>query len=202
MAEGATNNTEPPTEEQSLIDEGEQVVVKLEAKPEKVGNSESVTEDAATTAKLRVASQTTSAKKQGKVWNAEEDETLMLAVLKDKAYQNLECDESDEDNDSDESDEEDWDEIAKSVPGRTPVQCLQRYAKHLNRSSLDQTLDSASINFLAANAAVPMEKSSTDNSGGKNVVKRQLEGSTVTPTTEMYPLSKKQKNGREKNRIS
>jgi len=194
MAEGATNNTEPPTEEQSLIDEGEQVVDKLEAKPITVGILKSVTEDAATTAKLRLASQTTSAKKQGRVWNAEEDETLMLAVLKDKECQNLECDESDEDNDSDESDEEDWDEIAKSVPGRTPVQCLQRYAKHLNRSSLDQTFDSRNINFLAAKAVVPIEKGSTENSGGKNVVKRQLEGSTVTPTTEMgHPLSKKQK---------
>jgi len=142
-----------------------------------------------------------SAKKQKRSWNAKEDENLMLAVLEDKKRRDLEADESDEDQ-SDESDEEDWDEIAKAMPGRTPVQCLQRYMRHLNRlatikiDSLDQTLVDADKSLSVAKAAVEAkEESFESSSGGEAIAKRKHEGeSGVTPAEEMnIPLNKKPK---------
>ena len=56
--------------------------------------------------------------KKSKVFTAEEDDALLKAVLEDKQDREAEG-QGDED--------EDWDEIAKSVPGKTPVQCLKRY---------------------------------------------------------------------------
>ena len=38
-----------------------------------------------------------------------------------------------EENGSDEDDDEDWDEIDEAIPGKTSVQCLQRYMRHLNK---------------------------------------------------------------------
>uniref|UniRef100_A0A7S4R1F3 Uncharacterized protein n=1 Tax=Ditylum brightwellii TaxID=49249 RepID=A0A7S4R1F3_9STRA len=78
-------------------------------------------------------------KKSKSQWTAVEDEILMLAVLADKKRREEEIDEDDED---EEEEEEDWDEIAKAVPGRTPVQCLRRYMRHLNQKgggSVDDT---------------------------------------------------------------
>jgi hypothetical protein len=48
----------------------------------------------------------------------------MLAVLADQHRR--------EENEEEEE-EEDWDEIAKAVPGKTPVNCLRRYMGHLNK---------------------------------------------------------------------
>eukprot|EP00428_Durinskia_dybowskii_P012173 CAMPEP_0170223088 /NCGR_PEP_ID=MMETSP0116_2-20130129/11241_1 /TAXON_ID=400756 /ORGANISM="Durinskia baltica, Strain CSIRO CS-38" /LENGTH=410 /DNA_ID=CAMNT_0010473785 /DNA_START=247 /DNA_END=1475 /DNA_ORIENTATION=+ len=58
------------------------------------------------------------AKKSKVAWTDEEDDALLKAVLEDK--QNREAE-------GDPEEEEDWDEIAKAVPGKTPVQCLKRY---------------------------------------------------------------------------
>ena len=57
-------------------------------------------------------------KKSKVAWTDEEDDALLKAVLEDK--QNREAE-------GDPEEEEDWDEIAKAVPGKTPVQCLKRY---------------------------------------------------------------------------
>lgn len=57
-------------------------------------------------------------KKAKAVWTAEEDDSLLKAVKKERADRAAE---------RDAEDEEDWDEIAKSVLGKTPVQCLKRY---------------------------------------------------------------------------
>lgn len=57
-------------------------------------------------------------KKSKVAWTDEEDDALLKAVLEDK--QNREAE-------GDTEEEEDWDEIAKAVPGKTPVQCLKRY---------------------------------------------------------------------------
>ena len=57
-------------------------------------------------------------KKSKVLWSAAEDDRLLKAVLEDK---------QDRDTEVDAEDEEDWDEIAKIIPGKTPVQCLKRY---------------------------------------------------------------------------
>jgi len=109
----------------------------------------------------------------------------MLAVLKYKKSHDLEVDESDEDTESYESDEEDWDEIAKCVPGRTPVQCLQRYAKHLNRSPVKK-------NDKISKATVAGKKRSAENGAGSFFANGQpLEGSNLTSTEEMNVSSSK-----------
>jgi len=58
--------------------------------------------------------------KKSKVsWSATEDDVLLKAVVEDKQDRVAEG--------GDVEDEEDWDEIAKSITGKTPVQCLKRY---------------------------------------------------------------------------
>ena len=58
--------------------------------------------------------------KKSKVsWSATEDDALLKAVLEDNQDREAEAGEAE--------DEEDWDEIAKSMIGKTPVQCLKRY---------------------------------------------------------------------------
>uniref|UniRef100_A0A7S4A947 Uncharacterized protein n=1 Tax=Pseudo-nitzschia australis TaxID=44445 RepID=A0A7S4A947_9STRA len=52
-------------------------------------------------------------------WSAAEDDALLKAVLEDKRDREAEG--------GDAEDEEDWDEIAKNIPSKTPVQCLKRY---------------------------------------------------------------------------
>ena len=71
-----------------------------------------------------------SRKRPKQQWSAQEDEALMLAVLADKGKREEDRSESDE---SEEEEEEDWDDIAGSVPGKTPVQCLRRYMRYLNK---------------------------------------------------------------------
>lgn len=79
----------------------------------------------------------TPTRRQRKPWTAEEDEKLMMTVMEEQKRIELEADESDEDNNDggggSEDGEEDWDEIAKSVPGRTGYQCWRRYQRHLNK---------------------------------------------------------------------
>merc|ERR1712238_602659 len=78
----------------------------------------------------------TPSKKEKRVWTAQEDESLMLALLEDKKRRETESgDDSNECDVEEDEDEEDWDEIAKSVPNRTPVQCLRRYMRHLNQKN-------------------------------------------------------------------
>ena len=62
-------------------------------------------------------------------WSATEDDALLKAVLEDKQDREAEG--------GDAEDEEDWDEIAKSVSGKTPVQCLKRYMV-INRRKIDR----------------------------------------------------------------
>jgi len=59
-------------------------------------------------------------KKAKVVWTPAEDDTLMKAVLEDQ---------QDRDAEGNEEEDEDWDEIAKSVEGKTAVQCFKRYMK-------------------------------------------------------------------------
>jgi hypothetical protein len=57
-------------------------------------------------------------KKSRTTWSDAEDEALLKAVLEDQQDRQAE---------GATEEEEDWDEIAKAVPGKTPVQCLKRY---------------------------------------------------------------------------
>lgn len=63
-------------------------------------------------------------------WTAEEDESLLVAVLRDRRKRGIF---KQDENDSADDDDDDWDEIAKAIPQRTPVQCLKRFMKHLTR---------------------------------------------------------------------
>ena len=72
--------------------------------------------------------------KKSKVsWSASEDDALLKAVLEDKQDREAEGGEG-----GDAEDEEDWDEIAKSIFGKTPVQCLKRYMV-INRKKTSET---------------------------------------------------------------
>lgn len=57
-------------------------------------------------------------KKLKKEWTATEDDALLQAVYED--HQDREAEGNGDD-------EEDWDEIAKLLPHKTPVQCLKRF---------------------------------------------------------------------------
>jgi hypothetical protein len=57
-------------------------------------------------------------KKSRTAWSDEADDALLKAVLEDQQDRQAE---------GASEEEEDWDEIAKAVPGKTPVQCLKRY---------------------------------------------------------------------------
>jgi hypothetical protein len=79
--------------------------------------------------------------KKAKVsWSAPEDDALLKAVLDDQNAREPDADE-----------EEDWDEIAKSVPEKTPVQCLKRYLA-LNRKQ------ASAVTAPQASSPVPAEK--------------------------------------------
>lgn len=63
--------------------------------------------------------------KKGKaVWTPAEDESLMRAVEEDRKKRGVE---------GDDDEEEDWDEIAKSVQGKSAVQCFRRYSGVLSK---------------------------------------------------------------------
>jgi hypothetical protein len=57
-------------------------------------------------------------RKSKNAWSAAEDDALLKAVLEDQ---------QDREAEGDGDEEEDWDEIAKAVEGKSPVQCLKRY---------------------------------------------------------------------------
>ena len=69
-------------------------------------------------------------------WSAFEDEALMLSVLAVRRKKRDEQSTADDrQSDNEEDDDDDWDEISEAVPGKTAVQCLQRYMRHLNKKS-------------------------------------------------------------------
>jgi hypothetical protein len=80
------------------------------------------------------------AKKAKVAWTASEDDALLKAVLEDQDAREPDADE-----------EEDWDEIAKTVPEKTPVQCLKRYLA-LNRKQ------ASAVSAPQASSPVPAEK--------------------------------------------
>lgn len=91
--------------------------------PKEVGDEEEDTEE--NTKKATEEEESDPPKRLAKVeWAPVEDEALMLAVIADRKNRGVEADEDEE---------EDWDEISKDIEGKTPVQCLRRYMRHLNR---------------------------------------------------------------------
>jgi hypothetical protein len=94
------------------------------------------------------------AKKSKAVWSASEDDALLKAVLEDQ---------QDREDDGDGDEEEDWDEIANSVQGKTPVQCLKRYLA-LNKRQASASTELASPSALSPAPAPAPPK---DEDGGE-----------------------------------
>mmetsp|Transcript_3532 Transcript_3532/g.9919 ORF Transcript_3532/g.9919 Transcript_3532/m.9919 type:complete len:495 (+) Transcript_3532:267-1751(+) len=88
-------------------------------------------------------------------WSAAEDDALLKAVLEDKRDRESEG--------GDVEDEEDWDEIAKHIPSKTPVQCLKRYMV-INRTQDDEpSAPSKSKSTTSTAATAAAETSTNDN---------------------------------------
>ena len=94
-------------------------------------------------------------KKSRVLWSASEDDALLKAVLEDKQDREAEG--------GDAEDEEDWDEIAKSIPGKTPVQCLKRYMVINRRKSGGEPSPPSNTALVPASTtkADPEEESKT-----------------------------------------
>ncbi|MGK3748443.1 MAG: hypothetical protein ACI8RD_000735 [Bacillariaceae sp.] len=83
-------------------------------------------------------------KKSRVSWSATEDDGLLKAVFEDT--QNREAE-------GDAEDEEDWDEIAKKIPDKTPVQCLKRHMILIKRKSNDDDGGGGEDNISSTAAA-------------------------------------------------
>lgn len=103
---------------------------------------------------------TSGVKRKKQDWTAVQDETLMLAV---SAFRKTKKDLDGVDWKFGEEDDDDWDEIARDVPGKSPVQCLQRYMRHLDKK--DESSSSVRVVSLSA---VDVQSSSTVPSSGSN----------------------------------
>jgi len=96
------------------------------------------------------SSPSSASKKDKRPWTDEEDEALMLAVLADKKNRDERNDDQSEGEAQSEDDEEDWETISRAIPGRTPVQCLQRYMRHLTQKPVkDEDSSDATVFFTA-----------------------------------------------------
>lgn len=89
-------------------------------------------------------------------WSAAEDDAPLKSVIKDKQSRDVAATASEDGEHAvpdpgDEEDEEDWDEIAKSVPGKTPVQCLKRYMNLNQRGRSKGTTADLSCSSVGAN---------------------------------------------------
>ena len=115
------------------------------------------------------------AKKAKTAWLASEDDALLKAVVEDQ---------QDRDAEGDGEDEEDWDEIAKSVPGKTPVQCLKRYIA-LNRKQAGSTSSSTA-------ASTPIKE---DDDGEEEDDDDDDEEEAGSPAAKKQKASKKDSDG-------
>ena len=115
------------------------------------------------------------AKKAKTAWLASEDDALLKAVVEDQ---------QDRDAEGDGEDEEDWDEIAKSVPGKTPVQCLKRYIA-LNRKQAGSTSSSTA-------ASTPVKE---DDDGEEEDDDDDDEEEAGSPAAKKQKASKKDSDG-------
>jgi len=75
-------------------------------------------------------------KKSKSDWTDKEDDTLLKAVLSDRQSR-----QPVDDTDDDAEFEDDWDEIAMSLPDKSPVQCLQRYLKLNSKSTASKAAE-------------------------------------------------------------
>ena len=88
-------------------------------------------------------------KKSRVLWSAAEDDGLLKAVLEDRQDRQAE---------GDAEDEEDWDEIAKNIPGKTPVQCLKRYMIINRRKSSESSPASTTATATASTTNISLEE--------------------------------------------
>uniref|UniRef100_A0A7S2UHY9 Uncharacterized protein n=2 Tax=Attheya septentrionalis TaxID=420275 RepID=A0A7S2UHY9_9STRA len=96
------------------------------------------------------------AKKAKTEWSAAEEEVLMLAVLNERRRKKEEGGDQEDDDDE----EDDWDEIAKSVTGRTPVQCLKKYMKLNQKDEVE--IEEADDSNESKASATAISKEETD----------------------------------------
>jgi hypothetical protein len=121
----STRNQSKP-EEDSKKTEAEAEQEQADDRPQEEAKEEDQPEEEEDDDKKRKASdempEEKSPKKPRLVWTAKEDDDLLKAVVADRKKRGA-------DEDAEEDDEDDWDEIAKIVPGKTPVQSLRRYMR-------------------------------------------------------------------------
>lgn len=123
--------------------------------------------------------------KKGKVsWTSEEDEALLKAVQDDQNGR-----------DADAEEDEDWDDIAKELPGKTPVQCLKRYMaiiqKKESKSSSPTPKEEGDGEYEGENADEEEDGDSDNNSAKKQkTVAKDNEDSGKWTTDEIELLKK------------
>jgi hypothetical protein len=98
-------------------------------------------------------------KKSRAVWTAEEDEALLKAVSEDK---------EDREAEGDVEDEEDWDEIAKFIPGKSPVHCLKRYMALSSKGKANQPKTGQDVQSDNEEDTKPPAKKATESSTFKS----------------------------------
>jgi hypothetical protein len=123
----STRNQSKPEEDSKKTEaEAEQQQEQVDDRPEEEAEEEDQPEEEDDSDKKRKASdempEEKSPKKARLLWTAKEDDDLLKAVVADRKKRGA-------DEDAEEDDEDDWDEIAKVVPGKTPVQSLRRYMR-------------------------------------------------------------------------
>ena len=117
------------------------------------------------------------AKKAKAAWLASEDDALLKAVLEDQQDRETE------------EDEEDWEEIAKSVPGKSPVECSKRYMA-LNRK---QAASAASSSTPVS--APSEEKDAHDDDEDDDEDYEEEEEAAGSPAAKKQKASKKDSDG-------
>lgn len=118
------------------------------------------------------------AKKAKVSWTASEDDALLKAVLDDQNNREPDADE-----------EEDWDEIAKNVQEKTPVQCLKRY--------LSLSRKQASTTAIAAQASEPNLATNKEDTDENDEVDEEDEDDDDEDDSEGPPAKKQKRSKRE-----
>ena len=110
------------------------------------------------------------------LWSDADDDELLRAVVADRKKRGVGTNEEQND-----EEEDDWDEIAKSVPGKTPVQCLRRFMK----------LDGGEQRGIAMDDADDSESASPSSSDRAKAKKPRKDSDQVSWSQEEVDLLRK-----------
>jgi Myb-like DNA-binding domain len=86
----------------------------------------------------------TSVKKERITWTAAEEEKLQKAIISLRRKRGA---------DDDDDDDDDWEDIAKSFPGKTAIDCLRRYIQVLEKGPKDDSLEESPASALESSSA-------------------------------------------------